>query len=57
VLSARRRATCHLQTLKPKLAVADLKKVMALEPTNASIKTQLDTTQKLVRRIEFEKAR
>jgi hypothetical protein len=50
------RATCYIQTLKPKLAVADLKRVLALEPGNATVKTQLDTTQKLVRRIEFEKA-
>jgi hypothetical protein len=51
-----RRATCYLQTLKPKLAVADLKKVLALEPGNATVKTQLESTQKLVRRTEFEKA-
>lgn len=49
------RATCHLQTLNPKLAVADLKRVMALEPGNATVKSQLESTQKLVRKIEFEK--
>ncbi|KAI0066098.1 protein phosphatase 5 [Artomyces pyxidatus] len=51
-----RRAMCHLQLLKPHLAVADLKKVLALEPHNAQVRQQLDSTQKLVRKIEFEKA-
>jgi serine/threonine-protein phosphatase 5 len=50
-----RRAQCYIQILKPKLAVADLKKVMALEPNNAAVKIQLEGTQKLVKRIEFEK--
>jgi serine/threonine-protein phosphatase 5 len=36
--------------------VADLKRVLALEPNNATVKQQLESTQKLVRRIEFEKA-
>ncbi|KAG1867385.1 phosphoprotein phosphatase [Suillus subluteus] len=45
-----RRATCYLQIAKPQLAVADFKKVVALEPRNYY------PTQKLVRRIEFEKA-
>lgn len=51
-----RRAMCHIQTLKPQLAVADLKKVMALEPHNNQVKLQLESTQKLLRKIEFEKA-
>ncbi|TFY81347.1 hypothetical protein EWM64_g2659 [Hericium alpestre] len=51
-----RRAMCHLQLLKPQLAVADLRKVLALEPQNLAVKAQLESTQKLVRRIEFEKA-
>ncbi|KAA1476032.1 phospho protein phosphatase, partial [Dentipellis sp. KUC8613] len=51
-----RRAMCHLQLLKPHLAVSDLKKVLALEPQNQSVRQQLESTQKLVRKIEFEKA-
>lgn len=51
-----RRAQCHLQLLKPQLAIGDFKKVLALEPHNATIKQQLEATQKLARRIEFEKA-
>ncbi|KAG2755256.1 phosphoprotein phosphatase, partial [Suillus brevipes Sb2] len=56
-LSARiSRATCYLQIAKPQLAVADFKKVVALEPRNTIVQSQLTATQKLVRRIEFEKA-
>ncbi|KAI9572138.1 phosphoprotein phosphatase [Boletus coccyginus] len=51
-----RRATCYLQIAKPQLAVADFKKVVALEPKNDVVKAQLTATQKLVRKIEFEKA-
>ncbi|KAJ3490364.1 hypothetical protein NLI96_g1484 [Meripilus lineatus] len=51
-----RRATCYLQTLKLKQAIADFKRVLALEPRNNLVKTQLDTTQKLLRKAEFEKA-
>ncbi|KAG2078912.1 hypothetical protein BDR04DRAFT_997193, partial [Suillus decipiens] len=51
-----RRATCYLQIAKPQLAVADFKKVVALEPRNTIVQSQLTATQKLVRRIEFEKA-
>jgi len=51
-----RRAMCHIQILKPQLAVADLKKVLALEPQNAQVRKELESTQKLVRKIEFEKA-
>jgi serine/threonine-protein phosphatase 5 len=52
-----RRATCYLQTLKPQMAVQDLKKVLALEPSNSAVKEQLQSTQKLVKRIQFEKVR
>jgi len=51
-----RRGTCHLQILKYAQAIADFKKVVKLEPTNDLVKTQLASTQKLVRKIEFEKA-
>lgn len=51
-----RRAMCHIQILKPHHAIADLKKVLALEPQNAQVRKELESTQKLVRRIEFEKA-
>ncbi len=47
---------CHIQILKPQVAVADLKKVLALEPQNAQVRKELESTQKLVRKIEFEKA-
>lgn len=48
---------CHLQILKPQQAVSDLKKVLALEPKNTEVKKQLESTQKMIRRIEFEKVR
>lgn len=51
-----RRATCYLQTLKYKQAIADFKKVLALEPNNALVRQQLDSTQKIMRKAEFEKA-
>ena len=50
-----RRAQCHLQMLKPQLAIGDFKKLLAIEPHNTTVKQQLEATQKLVRRIEFEK--
>lgn len=50
-----RRAQCHLQMLKPHLAIGDFKKVIGIEPHNKTVKQQLEATQKLVRRIEFEK--
>lgn len=50
-----RRAQCHLQMLKPQLAIGDFRKVLSLEPQNKTVKLQLEATQKLVRRIEFEK--
>jgi serine/threonine-protein phosphatase 5 len=51
-----RRALANLSILKPKLAVGDFRKVVQLDPNNVAGKTQLDSTQKLVRRLEFEKA-
>ncbi|KAI0695456.1 phosphoprotein phosphatase [Cytidiella melzeri] len=51
-----RRATCYLQTLKYKQAIADFKKLIQLEPGNQLVRTQLDSTQKMVRKTEFEKA-
>jgi serine/threonine-protein phosphatase 5 len=42
--------------LKYQAAIADFKKVLALNPGDATVKSQLVTTQKLVRKIEFEKA-
>ncbi|KAL4074176.1 phosphoprotein phosphatase [Scleroderma citrinum] len=51
-----RRATCYLQIAKPQIAIADFKKVLAFEPKNETVRTQLTATQKLVRKIEFEKA-
>jgi serine/threonine-protein phosphatase 5 len=47
---------CHIQILKPQQAIADLKRVLALEPQNAQVRRELESTQKLVRKIEFEKA-
>ena len=52
----RSRAMCHIQILKPQLAVVDLKKVLAIEPQNAQVRKELESTQKLIRKIEFEKA-
>ncbi|KZP34736.1 protein phosphatase 5 [Athelia psychrophila] len=51
-----RRGTCNLQILKYQQAIADFKKVVKLEPKNDLVKTQLLSTQKLFRRVEFEKA-
>ncbi|VDB87338.1 unnamed protein product [Peniophora sp. CBMAI 1063] len=51
-----RRAMCNIQLLKYQAAISDLKKVMQIEPGNTSVKSQLESTQKLLRRIEFEKA-
>lgn len=52
-----RRAQCYLQIMKPQLAVADFKSIIAIEPNNLTVKQQLEGTQRLVRKIEFEKAR
>ncbi|KAI0341951.1 phosphoprotein phosphatase [Trametopsis cervina] len=51
-----RRATCYLQTLKYKQAIADFKKLLQLEPGNQLVRTQMDSTQKILRKTEFEKA-
>ena len=50
-----RRATCYMQTLKPQSAVSDFRKVLALEPKNETVRSQMVSTQKLIRKIEFEK--
>lgn len=46
-----------MQILKPQSAVADFRKVLALEPKNETIRAQMVSTQKLIRKIEFEKVR
>ena len=51
-----RRATCYLQVMKPQLSIPDFKKVLQFEPKNELIRTQMVTTQKMIRKIEFEKA-
>ena len=50
------RALCNLQILKHKQSVLDFKQVLILEPQNSIARSQLEATQKLIRRIEFEKA-
>lgn len=45
-----------MQILKFQAAVADFKKVLALEPKNDLVRSQMVSTQKLIRKIEFEKA-
>ncbi|KDQ21575.1 hypothetical protein BOTBODRAFT_150454 [Botryobasidium botryosum FD-172 SS1] len=51
-----RRGMCRIAILRPQAAIADFKKVVALEPVNKAARVQLDTTSKLVRRIQFERA-
>lgn len=51
-----RRAVCYLNVLKYQKAITDFKTALKLDPKNAVTKSQLEATQKLVRRIEFEKA-
>lgn len=51
-----RRASCNMQTLKYSAAISDFKKVLAIEPKNETVRTQMQSAQKLVRKIEFEKA-
>ena len=41
--------------MKYQLAVADFKNALKIEPKNATAKAQLDATQKLIRKTEFEK--
>lgn len=43
--------------MKPQEAVADFKRVLALEPGNAKIREELAVTQKFIRIKEFEKVR
>lgn len=51
-----RRASANLAIMKPKAAIVDLKKVLALDKNNLPAKQQLDSTQKLLRRLLFEAA-
>ncbi|PPR05835.1 hypothetical protein CVT26_010115 [Gymnopilus dilepis] len=51
-----RRATCYMQIMKPQQAVVDFKKILSLEPHNETVRSQMVSTQKLIRKIEFEKA-
>ncbi|KAG7098779.1 hypothetical protein E1B28_000686 [Marasmius oreades] len=51
-----RRATCYIQILKHQSAISDFKKVLAIEPNNETVRMQMVSTQKLLRRMEFEKA-
>lgn len=44
-----------MQIIKPQAAVIDFKKVLTLEPKNETVRSQMVSTQKLIRRIEFEK--
>ena len=46
-----------MQTLKPQAAVNDFKRVLVIEPKNDTVRAQMTATQKLIRRIEFEKVR
>ncbi len=50
-----RRATCYLQTLRYRQAIADFKKLLTLEPQNQLVRMQMDSTQKIFRKVEFEK--
>lgn len=51
-----RRALANLAILKPKAALVDFKQVVAFEPANDTAKAQLEATQRLLRRLQFEKA-
>jgi hypothetical protein len=51
-----RRASANLAIMKPKAAIVDLKKVLSLDKNNIPAKQQLDSTQKLLRRLLFEAA-
>jgi serine/threonine-protein phosphatase 5 len=51
-----RRASAYLSILDPQAALPDLKKVVSLDPKNATVRAQLDATVKLIRRLQFEKA-
>ena len=45
----------YLAILRPTDAVKSFKSALKLDPANTAIRSQLDATIKLVRRIEFEK--
>lgn len=51
-----RRAMCYMQILKPQSAVSDFRKILSIEPNNYTVRNQLLSTQKHIRKIEFEKA-
>ncbi|KAG9005247.1 hypothetical protein FRB94_001665 [Tulasnella sp. JGI-2019a] len=51
-----RRGQCQLSILKPKLALVDFRMVVRLDPNNALGKAQLEATQKLLKRMQFESA-
>lgn len=40
--------------MKPQLALVDLKTVVRLDPNNSLGKAQLEATQKLIKRMQFE---
>lgn len=50
-----RRALCQISIARPHKAVVDLKKVLTLDPNNKLARTQLDATQKLIRKADFER--
>jgi hypothetical protein len=54
-VSVPRRALCQLAIARPQKAVTDLKKVLSIDPQNKLARQQLDATQKLIRKAEFEK--
>ncbi len=43
--------------MKPQLALVDLKTVVRLDPSNVLGKAQLDATQKMIKRMQFEAVR
>lgn len=51
-----RRALGNLAIMKPKAALVDLKRVLQLDPNNLPAKAQLDSTSKLLKRLQFEAA-
>ena len=44
-----------MQTLQYKRAISDFKKLLVLEPKNDLVRVQMDSTQKILRKTEFEK--